>query len=88
MGYYGSPKSVLKNNKVLLKTDRSKWKNYIGSNRIGTKKLGKISPNELEQLKLKLKKRKRTNLLINISFIILFLLLFAFAVYFLNKSPN
>lgn len=76
----------LRNNKALRKTDRSKWKNYLGANKKGTKKLGTISPSELQQLKLKLKKRNRTNLIINISFIVLFLMLFAIAIYYLDQS--
>ena len=76
----------LKNNKALRKIDRSKWKNYIGSNRTGTKKLGKISPEKLHELRLLLKRRNRINKTIQIISVILFLILFIVAVYYLDKS--
>lgn len=76
----------LKNNKALRKNNRGKWKNYIGSNKIATKKLGKISSRKLQELKLLLKRRNRINKMIQITFIILFLIAFIFAVYYLDKS--
>lgn len=76
----------LKNNKALRKIDRSKWKNYIGSNRTGTKKLGKISSEKLQELRLLLKRRNRINKIIQITLFILFLIGFIIAVYYLDKS--
>lgn len=76
----------LKNNKALRKVDRSKWKNYTGSNKVATKKLGKISPRKLQELKLLLKRRNRINKIVQITFIILFIIAFIFAVYYLDKS--
>lgn len=76
----------LKNNKSLRKVDRSKWKNYIGSNKTATKKLGEISPRKLQELKLLLKRRNSINKTIQIISVILFLILFIVAVYYLDKS--
>ena len=76
----------LKNNKALRKVDRSKWKNYIGSNKVATKKLGKISPRKLQELKLLLKRKNSINKTIQIISVILFLILFIVAVYYLDKS--
>ncbi|WP_430401258.1 hypothetical protein [Flavobacterium sp.] len=75
----------LKNNKALRKVDRSKWKSYTGSNKVATKKLGKISPRKLQELKLLLKRRNRINKMIQISLLILFLIAFIFAIYYLDK---
>jgi len=49
----------LKNNKALRKVDRSKWKNYLGSNKVDTKTLGRISPRETARTKTIIKKKKQ-----------------------------
>jgi hypothetical protein len=76
----------LKNNKALRKVDRSKWKNYLGSNKVDTKTLGRISPRKLQELKLLLKRKNRINKTIQIISIILFLIDFILAIWYLDKS--
>ena len=78
---------TMRNNKALLKEKRrSNRKDFIGSNKVATKKLGKISPRKLQELKLLLKRRNRINNTIQIISIILFLVAFIIAVYYLDKS--
>jgi hypothetical protein len=43
-----------------IKNERSKWKNFIGSNKIPTKKLGKASPEQMQELKLQLNKEQNS----------------------------
>ncbi len=85
-GSMASATTSLKNNKALRKVDRSKWKNYLGSNKVATKKLGKISPRKLQELRSLLKRKNRINKTIQIILVILFLIAFIVAVYYLDKS--
>lgn len=86
-GYYGSPKSVLKNNKELLgEKNKLTRKDYIGVKYYKTKDPIKSTPEQLEAIRLRVqtenKKRKKTQImLVLLSFIIT-----ALITYFINIS--
>ncbi len=86
-GYYGSPKTVLKNNKDLLgKKNRLTRKDYIGTKDVYTEDSTKATPELLEQIRKKAIKENRRNRNQQILFVILIVFAFILIFYEINKN--
>lgn len=83
-GYYGSPATILKNNRNLLKKhDRNKWKSLQTSYR-KTLKEKDASPELLAEIRKKFQKQRRNNIMIPLmlTFIFVTILYFGIIYYF------
>lgn len=83
-GYYGSPKTILKNNKDLLgKKNRVSRKDYLGIKYYETKDPIKSTPEQLEAIRLRIqienKKRKKKQVLFAFLSLVVAILLIYFA---------
>lgn len=86
-GYYGSPKTVLKNNKDLLgKKNRLTRKDYIGIKDVYTEDSTKATPELLKQIRKKAIKENRRNRNQQILFVILIVFAFILIFYEINKN--
>lgn len=84
-GYYGSPATILKNNRNLLKKhDRNKWKSLQTSYRKALKEK-EASPELLAEIRKKFQKQRRNNILIPLLLTLLLGTLFYFGIaYYFN----
>lgn len=79
-GYYGSPATILKNNRNLLKKhDRNKWKNLQTSYRKALKEK-EASPELLAEIRKKFQRQRRNNILIPLLLTLIFGTLFYFGI--------
>lgn len=83
-GYYGSPNSVMENNKAQRRSTRNQrdWKDYIGTKEVQTEDFIKASSELLEEIRIKFqredRKRKKMSILTAvISLIITIIMIYA-----------
>jgi hypothetical protein len=67
-GYYGSPASVMKNNKAQRRTERTPtdWRDYVGAKDVPTEEHIQATPELLAQIRKKYRKQRIYNIIVPI----------------------